>query len=110
VPPQLEAVANCPADPASQTFHNTRVHAVTVPTTLEQAPVDVSGKGWLDGGRQPQYGWVMICNINAKNSYGGYTDAERFGFVFRDGELHRGSKLLGSFLGSGVTQVVYDNP
>jgi hypothetical protein len=30
-----------PADPASQTFDNTRVHAVTVPTTLAQAPVDV---------------------------------------------------------------------
>jgi hypothetical protein len=41
VPPQLEAVANWPADPASQTFDNTRVHAVTVPTTLAQAPVDV---------------------------------------------------------------------
>jgi hypothetical protein len=27
--------------PASQTFDNTRVHAVTVPTTLAQAPVDV---------------------------------------------------------------------
>ena len=41
VPPQPEAVANWPADPASQTFDNTRVHAVTVPTTLAQAPVDV---------------------------------------------------------------------
>jgi hypothetical protein len=41
VPPQLEAVANCPADPASETFDNTRVHDVTVPTTLAQAPVDV---------------------------------------------------------------------
>src|SRR5450759_3285677 len=41
VPPQPEAVANCPADPASETFDNTRVHAVTVPTTLAQAPVDV---------------------------------------------------------------------
>jgi hypothetical protein len=41
VPPQLEAVANCHADPASETFDNTRVHAVTVPTTLAQAPVDV---------------------------------------------------------------------
>jgi hypothetical protein len=41
VPPQPEAVANWPADPASETFDNTRVHAVTVPTTLAQAPVDV---------------------------------------------------------------------
>jgi hypothetical protein len=41
VPPQLEAVANCPADPASETLDNTRVRAVTVPTTLAQAPVDV---------------------------------------------------------------------
>ena len=41
MPPQPEAVANCPADPASETFDNTRVHAVTVPTTLAQAPVDV---------------------------------------------------------------------
>ena len=40
MPPQPEAVAR-PADPASQTFDNTRVHAVTVPTTLAQAPVDV---------------------------------------------------------------------
>lgn len=30
-----------PADLASETFDNTRVHAVTVPTTLAQAPVDV---------------------------------------------------------------------
>ena len=41
MPPPPEAVANWPADPASQTFDNTRVHAVTVPTTLAQAPVDV---------------------------------------------------------------------
>ena len=30
-----------PADRASQSVDNTRVHAVTVPTTLAQAPVDV---------------------------------------------------------------------
>src|SRR5450759_3707185 len=40
VPPQLEAVAT-PCRPGQQDLRRRRVHAVTVPTTLAQAPVDV---------------------------------------------------------------------
>ncbi len=40
----------------------------------------------LDGGRT-YYGWQLIGSVNAKNSYGGYTGAREYRFVFHDGKI-----------------------
>lgn len=42
-------------------------------------------KGWLRGlGYQPpQFGWVVYCEVNGKNRFGGYTGAKPYVYLFR---------------------------
>lgn len=40
----------------------------------------------INGGKVT-YGWRLLCSVNAKNSYGGFTGLKRYGFLFRDGRL-----------------------
>lgn len=38
-------------------------------------------------GRKLTYGYLLAGTVNAKNSYGGYTGAVPYQFIFRDGQL-----------------------
>lgn len=38
-------------------------------------------------GGKVTFGWRLMCSVNSKNSYGGYTGAKQYGFLFRDGRL-----------------------
>lgn len=48
-------------------------------------------KGYMAGapiaGRKLTYGYLLTGTVNAKNSFGGYVGAKRYGFVFRDGVI-----------------------
>lgn len=51
------------------------------------------------------YGWGICVDINAKNSYGGYTGAQRAYFFLRNGEVdqYKASTGTGGFI-DGVVQ------
>jgi hypothetical protein len=51
------------------------------------------------------YGWGVCADINAKNSYGGYTGAQRTFFFLRNGEVdqYKSSSGTGGFT-DGVVQ------
>jgi hypothetical protein len=47
-------------------------------------------KGW---GRenmfdQPMFGYMVSCNVNAKNSFGGYTGAKPHAYLFNGSYFH----------------------
>lgn len=41
-------------------------------------------RGWARDypGKQPNFGWVLTCYVNAKNRFGGYTGEQEHLFVF----------------------------
>jgi hypothetical protein len=42
--------------------------------------------GWMQPS-ETMYGYLLPASVNAKNSYGGYTGARQYQFMFRNGEL-----------------------
>lgn len=42
--------------------------------------------GWATAKRS-LVGWLAKVDVNAKNSYGGYTGFQRYEFLFKDGEI-----------------------
>lgn len=48
-------------------------------------------RGWGRNQRRGEgrflYGYVLLGKVNARNSYGGYTGAKQYKFLFRDGEI-----------------------
>lgn len=59
-------------------------------------------KGWAKDINQPhQFGWVVYCEVNAKNKFGGYTGAKHYIYLFR------GDKVLVS-IPSGYANRGYD--
>lgn len=67
-------------------------------------------RGWIGSGMiggQTLYGWILVCAVNAKNSYGAYAGAQEYHFLFRGPTLYRAA----IFEGSGILatqQVVYN--
>lgn len=57
-------------------------------------------KGYMIGSAlegKPLYaGYIMTANVNAKNSYGGYTGNQGYQFLFQKGLLVKGLKLNAS--------------
>jgi hypothetical protein len=51
------------------------------------------GKFWyregIARGGKLHYGWMVKADINSKNSFGGYTGSQLFGFFFERGTLTR---------------------
>lgn len=41
-------------------------------------------KGWAKdpGFNKPKFGWVVYCEINAKNRFGGYAGAKSYVYLF----------------------------
>lgn len=35
------------------------------------------------------YGWILVCGINAKNSFGAYNGAQEYRFLFLNGQIMR---------------------
>lgn len=66
----------------------------------------LSGKGWLGSGKAwggiVEYGWLLSCSINARNSYGAYAGVEKYAFLYRNGILRRAVHATG-----GGVAVVY---
>ena len=54
-------------------------------------------KGYIIGnafeGRPLYAGYIMTANVNAKNSFGGYTGNEAYQFLFQNGVAVKGLKL-----------------
>jgi hypothetical protein len=50
------------------------------------------------GGTKPHFGYVLDGAVNAKNSFGGYTGAQPYSILFRNGEIDRvyGPERMGS--------------
>lgn len=49
-----------------------------------------SKKGWLRGpglSSPHNYGWVIYCEVNAKNRLGGYTGAKPYVYLFRGNQV-----------------------
>lgn len=44
-------------------------------------------------GRKASYGYMLDVMVNAKNSYGGYTGAKPYRFMFRNGQLVDGWRV-----------------
>ncbi len=69
----------------------------------------LGGKGWMGSGKAwggyNVYGWLLVCDINAKNSFGAYAGFERYGFIFHDGRLKRAA-----LFSDMAMQIVYDSP
>lgn len=52
-----------------------------------EAPVKgFAQDGFLRGGKK-HFGYIVMTQINAKNSYGGYTGAESYAFFFSEGGI-----------------------
>lgn len=62
-----------------------------------------SGRLWGNGSEE-YHGWILECNINAKNSYGAYAGVTSYQFLFTNGTLVRAA-IVG--LDFGATQVIY---
>ena len=80
-------VANYPVMPTqSEADSQIRTHLSTVlkdPDSLKMECQPVR-KGWARQyrDRAADFGWVVSCMVNAKNSYGGYTGAKPYIFLF----------------------------
>lgn len=50
---------------------------------------DLSDEAWVwpGYGYPPQYGYLVLCNVNAKNRFGGYVGAKRYWFRINGEEL-----------------------
>lgn len=44
-------------------------------------------KGWMNHWGTIYYGWLVECDINAKNRYGAYVGYHTYSFLIRDGKL-----------------------
>lgn len=66
----------------------------------------LGGKGYIGSGMawggSDVFGYVVACDINAKNSFGAYAGAQRYGFVFVDGQLRRAAMFSG-----GAMQIIW---
>lgn len=38
-------------------------------------------------GQKMQFGWLLDCAVNSKNSFGAYTGLKPYQFLFRDGQI-----------------------
>lgn len=78
-------IAQVDAEMKARTFLNTRLKD-PMSAMVEFKAVE---KGWREGamGRPPTYGYLLDAQVNAKNSFGGYTGAQPYQFFFRDGNL-----------------------
>lgn len=71
---------------------------------------DTMHKGMLGSGRlwgagsEDLYGWVLDCEVNGKNSYGAYSGASHYQFLFRQKVVFRIAEVG---LGMGATRVIY---
>lgn len=69
-------------------------------------------KGQLGDGKafgSAMTGWLLPCEVNAKNSYGAYAGAVPYVFLFRDGRLRRAVELSRNMAGAyGPQRVIFD--
>lgn len=55
-------------------------------------------------------GWLLPCEVNAKNSYGAYAGAVPYVFLFLDGRLRRAVEISRNMAGAyGPQRVIFDN-
>lgn len=62
-------------------------------------------KGWARRNvtDQPTFGWLVACDVNGRNSFGGYTGNQPYVFIFND----RGTSVLDSrYLETAIRQKV----
>lgn len=52
-------------------------------------------KEFMVANLKPVFGWSVCADINAKNSYGGYTGAQTQWFLIRDGKIERSQSTIG---------------
>ena len=54
--------------------------------------------GWAVGGKK-YFGYIVPVSINAKNSFGGYTGAKQYYFLFSEGKVMEVTSMIGSGMG-----------
>lgn len=62
-------------------------------------------KGWARRNTmdEPSFGWIVACDVNGRNAFGGYTGNQPYVFIFND----RGTSVLDSRdLGTAIQQKV----
>ncbi|PKG39733.1 hypothetical protein [Psychromonas sp. Urea-02u-13] len=55
--------------------------------------------GWAVGGRK-YFGYIVQASINSKNSFGGYTGAKRYYFLFSEGNVMEVTSMINSGMGN----------
>jgi len=54
--------------------------------------------GWAVGGKK-HFGYIVPALINAKNSFGGYTGAKRYYFLFSEGQVMEITSMMNAGMG-----------
>lgn len=80
--------ANFGAKP-SKNEANTRIKSYLNNTLIDPDSVKLSCsdvyKGWAKENYvtdSPKFGYIVVCNVNAKNRFGGYTGAKEYVYIF----------------------------
>lgn len=80
-------LAQADAEAAAKDFLNSRLKD-PFSAVYECGPVE---KGFVQAaplvGQKMQFGWLMNCAVNSKNSFGAYTGSKPYQFLFRDGRI-----------------------
>lgn len=61
-------------------------------------------KEWVVANLAPVYGFSVCADINAKNSYGGYTGSQTFWFFIRDNKIVRAQNTFAGFPGKMISR------
>lgn len=69
------------------------------PESARYGRISKPRKEWMVESLKPFYGYSVCVDINAKNAYGGYTGAQKFWFMFRDGKIVRSQNTGGIIAG-----------
>jgi len=57
------------------------------PDSLQMSCADAR-KGWAKNINEPhQFGWLVFCQVNAKNRFGGYTGAKHYIYLFKGDQV-----------------------
>lgn len=78
------------------------------PESARYGKISKPRKEFMVANLKPSFGWSVCADINAKNSYGGYTGAITHWFLIRDGKIERAQSSEG-FPGRMISRGHYIN-
>lgn len=69
--------------------------ALKDPESVRWGRMSKPRREWMVVNLKPFFGYSVCADINAKNSYGGYTGTQTFWFLIRDGKIARSQSTSG---------------